>query len=308
MQDHHPSAGADGRTEHVATWRTRFATRLDRAANRPDPELDELVGPGRWFTGGEPTLRADLPELISASPGAGLVTDGLALQSPAALSMLRRRGLTAARIQLHSARPDAHDWLMGRKGTARGALKAIRACAAAGLELEVEAVVTRPTSAQLSETVELVERLGVRQMVVRRLERTGPAALDFVALSPRMGLTAGHLDKARAVASRLGVQLDVRGFDGPDDADVFGAPATITETFRFTDEPSRELRVRLVRIAELQRTLRVVGHADHPAAADLLRDCTRLFDRVDATLVGSTDAWSDRDRRQLKGLASLETG
>lgn len=284
----------------VATWRTRFQSRLFSVPPRPDPTVDEIAQPGAWFLGGEPTLRADLPALLAASPGSGLVTDGLALQSPAALRMLRDRGLAALRVQLHSARPDAHDWLMGRAGTAKGAMRAIRAGCAAGLDVEVHAVVTRPTQRHLPELLELAERLGVRAVLASVPTMAHVAEADRLALSPRRALV--DLDAARAVASRLGLALELRGFDAPDPLD----PSTVDQpVWTFDAETSRSLRQGLVRRRELGADLRVRGSASHPEAPGLLRDCVRLFEHVDATLTGSMAHWSNADLRQLRGLASL---
>ena len=282
-------------SETLATWRTRFGSRLVEERG-PDPQLDTLVGPGRWFGGGEPTLRPDLPALLSRSPGAGLITDGLAFQDPAGLRRLD--GLSALRIQLHSARPDAHDWLLGRRGATRGAIRAVRAALAAGLEVQLAATLTRPTSPHLAETVEVAERLGVRHLVVSWPRWVAPD--DRVALTPQLGVSRPHLERAQAVASRAGVHLDLSGL--PDEP----AADTPEPVLRFVDQPSRGLRVALVRLAEHHRALRVEGHADHPAAPDLLRDCTRLFDTVDVVLRGSIDGWSERDRRQLRRLTRLE--
>ncbi|HEV8246583.1 MAG TPA: hypothetical protein VGP93_12480, partial [Polyangiaceae bacterium] len=67
------------------------------------------------LTGGEITLRADLPELLSAvaevtNAGPGLWTDGLSLGDAPAVDRLRRAGLARARITFCCARADAHDW------------------------------------------------------------------------------------------------------------------------------------------------------------------------------------------------------
>ena len=110
--------------------RTDAADRLDDVADGtlPDPPVaalgalaaDAPLGP-LWLVGGEPTLRGDLPALVLALSRAhagplGVATDGLALASAERLQMLRKAGLTHVRIALHTARPDAHDWLVGRDG------------------------------------------------------------------------------------------------------------------------------------------------------------------------------------------------
>jgi len=202
----------------VVTARSREPTRLDDldVEAPPDPAIEDLVGilpPGStpWLSGGEPTLRADLPELVAALSGAGhapaLLTDGLALVTDAALGPLVDAGLVALRVFLHSARPDAHDWLVRRAGAARRVVRAVRAARALGVAVEIEAVITRPTQPHLAELVEAAAALGVSRVCFRRLSSRGPAQHDFVALSPRFALLEPELARARARAERLGVSI-----------------------------------------------------------------------------------------------------
>lgn len=218
----------------LVTTRARALGRLDRAfPDREDPPVERLVelirlaqdpsfcakrisptrpGPPAWFSGGEPTLRPDLPRLIAALPELGLATDGLALADERIAAGLRDRGLHDVRIGLHSARTDAHDWLVGLPGAGRRAILALRACVTARLRVEAEIVVTRPTAPHLAETVDLLTRIGVHGIRLRRVERRGPAALDFVAISPRFGPLEPYLEAAVALAVQRGAAVAVVGF------------------------------------------------------------------------------------------------
>ena len=202
----------------MVTARRRDGGRLDEPdlPALPDPPpaaLAAAIEPhGRLILrGGEPTLRVDLPEVVAAvarrSPPL-LRTDGLGLTA-AAMAPLVGAGLAGVRIPLHCGRPDAHDWLVARPGAARAAVRAIRSCVKLGLRVEVETVATRPTTAHLAETVELVARLGVSSVRIRRLRRRGPAAHGFAALSPRLGLISAHLKEAARVS---GLDVRLEGF------------------------------------------------------------------------------------------------
>lgn len=203
----------------VATTRTRGSTRLDDLVVAPaptDPTIDEIAalgGAATWIGGGEPTLRADLPELVAAlGRDVGLCTDGLALADAAALAPLVDAGLRRVSIALHSARTDAHDWLVARPGAARRAIRAIRACVAAGLDVRIEATAARPTTPYLAELATLAARLGARGLRVRRLLPRGPAATELVMLAARFGPLRAQLRAAHVVAKNRGLQLDVEGF------------------------------------------------------------------------------------------------
>ncbi len=189
----------------------------------PDPPLAALraaVDPADprplWLGGGEPTLRADLPEVIAAlapvASGLGLCTDGLALTAPGVLDHLRQLGLRRLRIPWHAARADAHDWLVARPGAGKRVARALRAAVQAGFVVEAEVALTRPTTDLLPETLAALSRLGVRSVRVRRLVGRGPAAADMVALSPRLALAEPVLDRSQRVAERAGLELSLVGF------------------------------------------------------------------------------------------------
>lgn len=203
-----PRRGADRLDHDGATPAEDAETLLRRLGERP-PATVTLVG-------GEPTLRADLPALLGRLTGAGvqslgMLTDGLALVSPEAAATLAEAGLKRARVELAAFQPEAHDWLVNQPGAHRRALKAIRACRAAGLSVEVEIPLTRPAVDHLPELVGLTLDLGASWVRVRRVGRAGPAARDFVALSPRLGLTQPALERAWDEAARRRRPLTLHG-------------------------------------------------------------------------------------------------
>lgn len=203
----------------VVTCRSRGPDRLGwgALADLPDPPLVDLVaaapaGRALVLTGGEPTLRPDLPDIVGALAGSSavLATDGLALGSPGTAKLLARRGLAGVRVSLHSARGDAHDWIARRPGAARAAVRAMRACSSAGLQVEGAITATRPTMPLLPETVAVLARIGVGRVRVRRW--TGPAGDEDVALAPRMAMVAPWLELAAHRARELGIEMVLEDF------------------------------------------------------------------------------------------------
>ena len=162
--------------------------------------------------GGEPTLRADLLTVLTQIRQAGprsltLATDGLALTSGGVIDALRGAGVGAVRIPLLAPQAEAHDWAVGRPGSAKRAWRAIRACAAAGLEVEVDLVVTRPSTHLLVELTELAIRLGAKRLRMRAVVSADCGEGWFVALAGRIGLIEPFLLGAVGVAKRAGVPV-----------------------------------------------------------------------------------------------------
>jgi hypothetical protein len=147
------------------TQRARARDRLGRwcADPGPDPSVAELLAlahPGAiLLTGGEPTLRADLPALLAALRDAGsaplLDTDGAALGGQRAWSALTAAGLAGLRLRVHALQPDAHDYLEGQPGALRRSLAALKMASEAGLPVEIETALSRPTAPSLPGLVSL---------------------------------------------------------------------------------------------------------------------------------------------------------
>jgi MoaA/NifB/PqqE/SkfB family radical SAM enzyme len=161
-----------------------------------------------WLGGCEPTLRHDLPELLRGIAGVysgalGMWTDGLALQSEPIIRGLIDCGIGRVRLPFHAGRPDAHDWITGMKGSSRRATRAIRLCIEAGLEVEVETVVSRPTMTLLQETVGVAKRLGARGIHLRMPRCQGEWEQRYVALSARYGLIHPYLSELKSSSQCL---------------------------------------------------------------------------------------------------------
>ena len=205
--------------------------RLGRLAPRPASErldvsaLARLLraraarpGLGRVVLGGgEPTLRADLLQVIAtaseAAPGARVVleTDGLALGAEGPTRALSAAGLGGVRIPVVGARIPMHDWVMGVPGHGRRALRGVRTAAEVGLEVAVDCLLTRPSVPLLAETVAVVAKLGARAVRFRLVTPGEVPVDDQVALVARVGLVAGPLAEAVRTALRLGLAVEILG-------------------------------------------------------------------------------------------------
>jgi MoaA/NifB/PqqE/SkfB family radical SAM enzyme len=201
---------------HVTTH-VRVPARLDDPGiDAPDPSIASLVAVASndpvVLVGGEPTLRADLPELLAALPSPILCTDALALTNASTMRALRDAGMRKLRVSLHAARPAAHDWLVGQAGAAKRAMRALVVAAELGIETEIEATITRPTAPHLAELVTLAAGVRARAVHLVRLTHRGLAGREAIMLVPRLALLEDPLAEAGAVAIRERIALHVHDF------------------------------------------------------------------------------------------------
>ncbi|MDE2293702.1 MAG: radical SAM protein, partial [Elusimicrobia bacterium] len=96
------------------------------------------------FTGGEPTLRRDLPEMLALSRRLGfeyrrVQTNGLRLGDPGAAAALREAGATHLRVSLHGD-AQLHDALVEVPGAFEKAAVGVERALAEGLAVGVNVV------------------------------------------------------------------------------------------------------------------------------------------------------------------------
>ncbi len=85
-----------------------------------DKIVDQAHVPSLSFTGGEPTLRRDLPELIALGRSRGLwmnlITNGIRSAKPEFVAALKTAGLDSAQVSLEAGDAATHDLVVGRSG------------------------------------------------------------------------------------------------------------------------------------------------------------------------------------------------
>ncbi|MHB0937271.1 MAG: radical SAM protein [Armatimonadota bacterium] len=134
------------------------------------------------FSGGEPTLRADLPQLVErvARRGmrAALTTNGTCLTEELATALVAA-GLFSATLSLDSATPEVHDRLRGVKGTHKRALRGLRALLRAKrrlkskLRVRLNMVLTRHNYAEYPEVLALAGELGATDVTPLPVDEGG---------------------------------------------------------------------------------------------------------------------------------------
>jgi radical SAM protein with 4Fe4S-binding SPASM domain len=131
------------------------------------------------FTGGEPTLRDDLPDLIQYAEELGLITglltNGRHLADADYVRRLRERGLDHVQITLESHDPAVHDAMVGAEGAFPETVRGIQNCIAEGLYTLTNTTLTKKNAAGIADTVAFLASLGLKTFASNSIIHTGDA-------------------------------------------------------------------------------------------------------------------------------------
>jgi radical SAM protein with 4Fe4S-binding SPASM domain len=162
------------------------------ARPRSHPELDtsqwkqvldrlwELGIPHIVFTGGEPTLRADLPELIAYAQNNGQITgintNGRRLSDPAYVQQLVDAGLDHVQITLESHIPEIHDAMVACNGAWKQTVAGVRNAVQSKLYIMTNTTMLEANSPHMAKTLDFLAELGVPTIGLNALIYAGHGA------------------------------------------------------------------------------------------------------------------------------------
>ena len=251
--------------------------------------------PQLTFTGGEPTLRNDLVQLVRASQWfvTRLNTNGRML-TPGLCRELADASLDAVQVTLYSADPDTHNTLVGAPGFA-DTTEGIRHALAAGLNVSINTPLCS-VNRRYADTLAYAHALGVRYATCSGLIPTGGAATDAARATrlARAELT-DVLREAMAYANANGMELN---FTSPGwlDAD------TLTE-LGFTQVPSCGACLSNMAIAPDGTVLPCQSWLSGPGLGNILHaPWARIWNGADCRRIREESAKMER-RCQLGGTA-----
>ncbi len=122
----------------------------------------EAMVPTISFTGGEPTLRNDLPEMVRCASGMGmrvnLITNGIRCADSGFVQALADAGLKSAQVSLESHRADIHDDITGNPGSHAKTLRGIENLKAAGIYTHTNTTICVKNSGHLKGLVSFIKR------------------------------------------------------------------------------------------------------------------------------------------------------
>jgi len=197
----HCYAGGPRETEELTT----------REWFRVMDKLLKLGIPHVVFTGGEPTLRDDLPELIAHTQKiglvSGLVTNGRRIKDEAYFKSLVDAGLDHVQITIESHEPKVHDKITGVEGSWSETVQGLKTAIASPIYTITNTTLSQYNVKEILKTIDFIHSLGLKQFACNSLIYSGKApevakdfALDEASLEP-------ILTRIRDHARRLGMEF-----------------------------------------------------------------------------------------------------
>jgi radical SAM protein with 4Fe4S-binding SPASM domain len=159
--------------EHKVMTATQVKTVMDKIIN-------EAHVPSLSFTGGEATLRPDLPELIRHGADLGLrvnlITNGVRACDATFAKTLVDAGLASAQVSIEAAEAGLHDLLVGRQGSFDATVAGIRNFKKLGIHVHTNSTLCKANLEKAPDLIRFVARdLKLPTLSMNMLIRTGTA-------------------------------------------------------------------------------------------------------------------------------------
>ncbi|MBN1418250.1 MAG: PqqD family peptide modification chaperone [Planctomycetes bacterium] len=167
-----------------------YASSPDRGRTVPEmtPEevriiLDRIVDQARVptvsFTGGEPTLRSDLPDLIAHARRRGLrtnlITNGIRCADEAYVAALAGAGLHSAQVSVEAGEAGTHDAVVANPGAFERTMRGVANLKAAGIHTHTNTTINARNRHALAGLIDLLADLGQEYLSMNMVIRTGGA-------------------------------------------------------------------------------------------------------------------------------------
>ena len=187
------------------------------ARPRDYPELDTVdwmriidrirgIGvPHLCFTGGEATLRQDLPALVAYAQEQGMVTgllsNGRQLSDPGYVQALTKAGLDHVQITLESHDEGIHDRMVAARGAWKQTVAGLRNCLHSSLYVMTNTTLLAENAGQMEATLDFLAEVGVPTIGLNALIYAGRGqtvgtGLHEAELEPLMSLARRKTERA----------------------------------------------------------------------------------------------------------------
>ncbi|NOZ02071.1 MAG: radical SAM protein [Deltaproteobacteria bacterium] len=159
------------------------------------------------FTGGEPTLRKDLPLLVKRARDLGLAvglqTNARVLAYGPARAALLKMDVRFV-VAVHGPDKEIHDAVTRAPGSFDQTIEAVRRLTEAGEKVTGKVVISRLNSAVLPDIAQVLVRAGAHRVNFTFPHGLGNAASDFEGVVPRYRDVIGPLRRAASIVSEGG--------------------------------------------------------------------------------------------------------
>ncbi|HDD69318.1 MAG TPA: radical SAM protein [Candidatus Korarchaeota archaeon] len=153
----------------------------------------EAKCPTLSFTGGEPTLREDLPELIEYAKSLGdgrrrmrvnLITNGIRCARESYVNELVRAGLDSAQVSLEAGSPEIHDAITGNPGSFSKTVEGVMRLKDSGIHVHTNTTICSLNKDHVKELIDfIVDKLNNEYFSANMVIRTGTALKNDVGLT-----------------------------------------------------------------------------------------------------------------------------
>lgn len=158
------------------------------------------------FSGGEPTLRRDLEELVAGATQVGLytnlITSGVALDAKR-LAALAAAGLEHVQLSFQDSRAELGEKIGGYEGAHAKKQETARLVRAAGLPLTANFVVHRQNAGHLEDMIDMAVAMGAHRIEIAHAQYYGWALKNRAALMPSRDQLASMTQTVTAARGRL---------------------------------------------------------------------------------------------------------
>ncbi|MEW6358575.1 MAG: radical SAM protein [Planctomycetota bacterium] len=170
----------------------------------------EAKVPSVSFTGGEPTLRGDLPKLVEHARSLGmrvnLITNGTMLTNRL-VRRLVRSGLNSAQVSLEGPSAAIHDPLTGVPGSFDRTVAGIERLRDADIRVHTNTTISRGNIEHLEGIVAVVKRMGMERLSMNMVIPTGSSAENPDAIWVTYTEIGDAVMRAKAAARGAGVEF-----------------------------------------------------------------------------------------------------
>ncbi len=161
------------------------------------------------FTGGEPTLREDLPELLIYAQNkgmvTGLITNGRRLKDKIYVDNLEKTGLDFIQVTLESHKPEIHDSITATEGSWKETVAGIKNIIPTQIYATTNTTLNRYNAPEFLETIDFLKELRVAAFGCNSLIYSGKGKTDKIVQKFALPLETLEelLPKIREKASQL---------------------------------------------------------------------------------------------------------